>query len=181
MTRGEMQYYLKVIRKGYRALSGITALSNAVMLLLLVLPVFLLLVYEPADAWHDTSFTLSHFEYRYNRGGAVLDLYTTDDRRYVLNHNEREIGEQLTEGQQYQAVYSDDLFHDTIKGLADAQRAYINTDEMRAAHRAERVWFVALLIFSVSALILTNGLYIKCCIRGEKRKMRHHARRSRRR
>ena len=61
----------------------------------------------------------------------MLDLYTTDQRRYVLNHNDEEIRYQLKQGQHYSAVYSDDLFHDIIKGLKDSEYEYINVDEMR--------------------------------------------------
>lgn len=80
MTRGTMKYYLKIIREGYKDNSVFFGLPNFVMITLAGLFAFMLLVYEPANDWHETSFTLSRFEYRRVRGGAVLDLYTTDNR-----------------------------------------------------------------------------------------------------
>lgn len=179
MTRGEIKYYLKVIRKGYKDISALLGLANFVMIILVALFAFLLLVYEPANEWHNTTFTLSHFEYRYSRGGGVLHLYTTDNRHYALNHNEGEIRHQLKEGQQYKAVYSADLFHDIIKGLEDAECEYINADEMRKLHETERVRFVILLIFSVSFLIITNSLYANFCVREEKRRIQCRVRKRR--
>ena len=179
MTCGDVKYYLKVIRKGYKDISPLLALTNFVMIVLIGLLGLLLLVYEPADEWHNTTFTLSHFEYRYSRGGGVLYLYTTDNRSYALNHNEGEIRYQLKEGQQYKAVYSADLFHDVIKGLEDTEHQYINADEMRKSHEMERVWFVILLILSVSCVIIINSLYANFCVREEKRKIQRRLRKRR--
>lgn len=179
MTRGEVKYYLRVIRKGYKNIAPLLALTNFVMIVLIGLLGFLLLVYEPADEWHNTTFTLSHFEYRYSRGGGVLYLHTTDNRSYALNHNEEIIRYQLKEGQQYNAVYSADLFHDIIKGLEDAEHQYINADEMRKSHEMERVWFVVLLILSVSFLIIINSLYANFCIREEKGRIQRRVRKRR--
>ena len=40
MTRGEVKYYLKVIRKGYKNVSPPFVLTNFVILILVVLSVF---------------------------------------------------------------------------------------------------------------------------------------------
>ena len=166
MNRNTMQYYLKIVRKGYKTMPGILGLVTFVSLILSGLFAFVLLVYEPANEWHTTTFTLSHYEYRYSRGGGVLDLYTTDGRRYVLNQNEETIRYQLKEGQQYNAVYSDDFFHDIIKGLSDTEGEYLNADEMRKSHTTERLWFSILLVLCILILLISfvhfhNILYHK--------------------
>ena len=172
MTHGEVKYYLKVIRKGYRNISAPYGLASFVMIFLVGLFAFLLLVYEPANEWHNTTFILSHFEYRYvPRGGGVLDLYTSDGRHYALNHNEEEIRHQLKEGQQYLAVYSDDFFHDIIKGLKDADHEYINAAEMRKIHEKERFWFRTILVLCSFLLLLINSVYAISCIKKEKRRI----------
>lgn len=137
-------------------------------MVLVGLSTFLLLLYEPANKWHDTTFTLSHFEYHYARGGAILYLYTTDNRCYVLNHNAQEIRHQLKEGQQYKAVYSADFFHDIIKGLEDLEYEYINDDEMRKLHETERMWFKVVIIFCTSLLLILNSVYAISCVQEEK-------------
>jgi len=174
MTRGEVKYYFMVIRKGYKNITPPFVLTNFVILILVGLFAFLLLVYEPVNEWHDTTFTLSHFECRYaNRYSSepVLYLYTTNNRCYALNRNTGEIQHQLKEGQQYKAVYSADFFHDIIRGLEDVEHEYINPDEMRKSHETERTWFVVLLILSTSVLITVNSLYARFCVREEKRKI----------
>ena len=133
---------------------------------------FLLLVYEPANEWHTTTFTLSHYEYRSLRGVGVLDLYTTDGRCYALNQNEETIRYQLKEGQQYSAVYSDDFFHDIIKGLSDTEGEYLNADEMRKSHTTERLWFSILLVLCILILLISNSVYAISCIRVEEKKRR---------
>ena len=95
MNRNTMQYYLKIVRKGYNNISAPLGLATFVLLALAGLFAFVLLVYEPANEWHTTTFTLSRYEYRYSRGVGVLDLYTTDGRCYVLNQNEETIRYQL--------------------------------------------------------------------------------------
>ena len=167
-----MKYYLKIVRKGYQNIFAPLGLANFVFVALAGLFLFLLLVYEPANEWHTTTFTLSHYEYRYSRGGAVLDLYTTDSRRYVLNENEEIIRYQLKEGQQYHAVYSDDFFHDIIKGLSDTEGEYLNADEMRKSHITERFWFRVLLGLCVLLLLISNSIYAIFCIRAEEEKRR---------
>ena len=171
MTRGDVKYYRKVIGKGYKNSSPIWGLINSIIILLICLFAFLLLVYEPADEWHDTTFTLSYFEYRQSRGGGVLYLYTTDNRSFALNHNEREIRYQLKEGHQYSAVYSDDLFHDIIKGLEDAEQEYINAEDLRQRHQTERAWFVVFLILFIFVLIIINFLYANSCVREEQKRI----------
>ena len=168
MTREEVKYCLKVIRKGYKNISAPYGAANFVMIILLALFAFLLLVYEPVNEWHTTDFTLSHCEYRYSRGGAVLDLYTTDQRRYVLNHNDEEIRYQLKQGQHYSVVYSDDLFHDIIKGLKDSEYEYINVDEMRKLHETERFWYTAILVLLCFLFVLINIIYAISCIKENK-------------
>ena len=59
MTRGDMKYYLKVIRKGYKGISAHLGLTNFLMIVLVGLLGFVLLSYEAADEWHNTTFTLS--------------------------------------------------------------------------------------------------------------------------
>ena len=171
MTQDKIKYYLKVIRKGYKNIPASWGLANFVLIVLAGLFAFLLLNYEPANEWHDTTFTLSYAESRNTRGsGTVLDLYTTDKRHYVLNHNDEKIRPFLKSGQQYKAVYSDDLFHNIIKGLEDTEREYLNVDEMRKAFETERSWFARLLILSVLILLIINSVYTAFCICSEKRK-----------
>ena len=182
MTRGEVKYYLKVIRKGYKNVSPPFVLTNFVILILVGVSVFLLLVYEPANEWHATSFTLSHIECRFATrysSEPVLYLYTTDNRCYALNHNTGEIRYQLKEGQQYQAVYSADFSHDIIRGLEDVEYEYINADEMRKLHEAERTWFIILLILFVSVLITINYLYARYCVREERRRIQRRIKKRR--
>ena len=178
MTRGTMKYYLKIIREGYKDNSVFFGLPNFVMITLAGLFAFMLLVYEPANDWHETSFTLSRFEYRRVRGGAGLDLYTTDNRCYVLNHNDEEIRHKLKEGQQYNAVYSDNFFHDIIKGLTDAECEYLNADEMRKSHTTERFWFRVLLVLCVFLLLIFNSVYAISCVIAEEEKRRQSIRKS---
>ena len=172
MNRNTMKYYLKIVRKGYKNISAPLGLATFVLLALAGLFAFVLLVYEPANEWHTTTFTLSHYEYRYSRGGAVLDLYTTDSRRYVLNQNEETIRYQLKEGQQYNAVYSDDFFHDIIKGLSDTEGEYLNADEMRKSYTTERLWFSILLVLCILIPLISNLAYAISCIRDEEKKRR---------
>ena len=172
MNRNTMQYYLKIVRKGYKTMPGILGLVTFVSLVFAGLFAFVLLVYEPANEWHTTTFTLSRYEYRYSRGGGVLDLYTTDGRRYVLNQNEETIRYQLREGQQYHAVFSDDFFHDIIKGLSDTESEYLNADEMRKWYTTERLWFNILLVLCILILLISNSAYAISCIRDEEKKRR---------
>ena len=172
MNRNTMQYYLKIVRKGYKNISAPLGLATFALLALAGLFAFVLLVYEPVNEWHTTTFTLSRYEYRYSRGGGVLDLYTTDGRCYALNQNEETIRYQLKEGQQYNAVYSDDFFHDIIKGLSDAEGEYLNADEMRMSHTTERLWFSILLVVCILILLISNSVYAIFCIRTEEEKRR---------
>ena len=172
MNRNTMKYYLKIVRKGYKNISAPLGLANFVFVALAGLFLFVLLVYEPANDWHTTTFTLSRYEYRYSRGGGVLDLYTTDGRRYVLNQNEEIIRHQLKKGQQYHAVYSDDFFHDIIKGLSDTEGEYLNADEMRKSYTTERLWFSILLVLCILILLISNSAYAISCIRDEEKKRR---------
>ena len=176
MTRGTINYYFRIIRKGYKNISALLVLANFVLTVLAGLFLFLLLVYEPANEWHNTTFTLSHYDYRYTRYGGVLDLYTTDSRRYVLNQNDEIIRHQLKEGQQYHAVYSDDFLHDIIKGLSDVEREYLNADEMRKSHTAERLWFSVLLALCVFLLLLFNSIYAISCVKAAEEKRRQRIR-----
>ena len=54
MTREEVKYCLKVIRKGYKNISAPYGAANFVMIILLALFAFLLLVYETVNEWHTT-------------------------------------------------------------------------------------------------------------------------------
>ena len=105
-----------------------------------------------------------------------MDLYTTDKRHYVLNHNDEKIRPYLKSGQQYNAVYSDDLFHNIIKGLEDTEKKYLNVDEMREAFETERSWFARLLILSVSIWIIINSVYTAFYICSEKKKAKNRRR-----
>lgn len=151
---------------------GFLGLVTFVSLVFAGLFAFLLLVYEPANEWHTTTFTLSRYEYQYSRGGGVLDLYTTDNKCYGINQNEETIRYQLREGQQYNAVYSDDFFHDIIKGLSDTEGEYLNADEMRKSHTTERLWFSILLVLCILILLISNSAYAISCIRDEEKKRR---------
>ena len=168
-----MNYYFKIVRKSYsyKNIPALLGLANFLLLILAVLLVFLLLVYEPANEWHTTTFTLSHYEYRYSRG-AVLDLYTTDGRRYALNQNAETIRYQLKEGQLYHAVYSDDFFCDTVRGLTDTEGEYLNSDETKKLHTTERFWFHGLLRGCFLILLTANSLYAIFCVIEEEEKRR---------
>ncbi len=176
MNLGEIKYYLKVIRKSYKNISVPFWLANFVMIALAGVFAFLLVAYEPTDEWHTTTFTLSHFEYRYARGGSVLGIYTTDNRRFALNHHAGEIRHQLKDGQQYKAVYSNDLFHDIIKGLEDTECEYLSTDEMRELHRIERVWFSCIVVINISLLLILNSAYAISSVQEEKRRIQSRIR-----
>ena len=172
MNRKTMQYYLKIVRKGYKTMPGILFLVTFVSLILAGLFAFVLLVYEPANDWHTTTFTFSRYEYRYSRGVPVLDLYTTDNKCYVINQNVETIRHQLREGRQYHAVFSDDFFHDIIKGLSDTEGEYLNADEMRKSYTTERLWFSILLVLCILILLISNSVYAISCIRDEEKKRR---------
>jgi len=175
MTRGDMKYYLKVIRKGYKGISARLGLTNFLMIVLVGLLGFVLLSYEAADEWHNTTFTLSYFECSYSgrySSEPVIYLYTTDGRNYALNHNTTELRKLLKEGQEYQAVYSADLFHDIIRGLEDADRQYLNAEVMRKSSETERVWLIGFLILIGSLLVIINSVYAISCIRVEEKKRR---------
>ena len=173
MTRGDMKYYLKVIRKGYKGISVRLGLAHFMMIVLVGLLGFVLLSYEPADEWHNTTFTLSYFECSYSgrySSEPVIYLYTTDGRNYALNHNTTELRNLLKEGQKYQAVYSADLFHDIIRGLEDADRQYLNAEVMRNSSEKERVWLIVFLILVASLSAIINSVYAISCIREEEKK-----------
>ena len=172
MNRNTMQYYLKIARKVYKTMPGILGLVTFVSLILAGLFAFVLLVYEPTNEWHTTTFTLSHYECRDLRGVPVLDLYTTDNKCYVINENVETIRHQLREGRQYHAVFSDDFFHDIIKGLSDTESEYLNADEMRKWYTTERLWFNILLVLCILILLISNSAYAISCIRDEEKKRR---------
>ena len=172
MNRNTTKYYLKIVRNGYKTMPGILGLVTFVSLILAGLFAFVLLVYEPANDWHITTFTLSRYEYRYSRGVPVLDLYTTDNKCYVINQNVETIRHQLREGQQYHAVYSDNFFHDIIEGLSDTEGEYLNADEMRKSYTTERLWFSILSVLGILILLISNSVYAISCIRVEEKKRR---------
>lgn len=171
MDIGQLKYDLGVVRKGYRQLSGILWTANFLLLLLAGCFTFLLLAYEPSSGWHSTVFTLDQMDYRYTRSGGVLDLYTTDGRRFVVNQNDEAIQHQLVVGQTYSAVYSDDLFHDILQSLSDGSTEYLNLETSVAEYQsASRIaWILAIACWS--ALVLLNVLYSTQCIREERRRM----------
>ena len=172
MNRNTTKYYLKIVRKGYKTMPGILGLVTFASIALAGLFAFVLLVYEPANDWHTTTFTLSRYEYRSSRGVPVLDLYTTDNKCYVINQNVETIRHQLREGQQYHAVYSDNFFYDIIKGLSDTEGEYLNADEMRKSHTTERLWSSILLVLCILILLISNFVYAISCIRAEEKKRR---------
>ena len=173
ISRGKAKDYFKIIRKGYKNIPAAYGLMNFAFIALAGLFAFLLLIYEPASQWHNTSFALSRIEYRYSRGIGGLYLYTTDGKQFWLNQNEEEIQYQLNEGQQYDAVYSDDLFYDTIQGLKDADREYINADEMRQSYEREHFWLSGVFLICLFLLLTVNAIYVISCIRREKTVPRH--------
>ena len=172
MNRNTTKYYLKIVRKGYKTMPGILGLVTFASIALAGLFAFVLLVYEPANDWHTTTFTFSRYEYRYSRGVPVLDLYTTDNKCYVINQNVETIRHQLREGQQYNAVYSDDFFYDIIKGLSDTESEYLNADEMGRSYTTERLWFSILLVLCILIPLISNSAYAISCIRDEEKKRR---------
>ena len=127
-----------------------------------------------AEATHEkriTSFVLQSTKYRYSRGGGVLDIYTTDGRRFVINHNEETIRYQLVEGATYNAIYSDDFFHDTIKALDDNKTELLSiTDTKRDFHK-ERVFLFSGVGISLVLAIFINGFYSISCVKEERKRM----------
>lgn len=171
MDIGQLKYDLCVVRKGYRQLSGILWTANFLLLLLANLFTFLLLAYEPSSDWHSTVFTLDQMDYRYTRSGGVLDLYGTDGRRFVLNQNDEVLQHELTIGQTYSAVYSDDLFYDTIQSLSDGSTEYLNLETSVAKYQSSSriAWILAIACWA--ALGLLNVLYSTQCIKEERRRI----------
>ena len=171
MDIGQLKYDLRVVRRGYRQLSGILWTANLILLLLAGLFTFLLLAYEPSSDWHSTVFTLDCMNYRHTRIGGVLDLYATDGRCFVVNQNDEAIQHQLVVGQTYSAVYSDDLFHNILQSLRDGSTEYLNLEASVSEYQsASRIaWILAIACWS--ALVLLNVLYSAQCIREEHRRM----------
>ena len=171
MDIGQLKYDLRVVRRGYRQLSGILWTANLILLLLAGLFTFLLLAYEPSSDWHSTVFTLDCMNYRHTRIGGVLDLYATDGRCFVVNQNDEAIQHQLVVGQTYSAVYSDDLFHNILQSLRDGSTEYLNLEAPVSEYQsASRIaWILAIACWS--ALVLLNVLYSAQCIREEHRRM----------
>lgn len=171
MDVGQLKYDLRVVRRGYRQLSGILRTANLLLLLLAGLFTFLLLAYEPSSDWHSTVFTLDCMNYRYTRSGGVLDLYATDGRCFVVNQNDEAIQHQLVVGQTYSAVYSDDLFHDILQSLHDGTTEYLNLEASVNKYRisCRIAWILAIVFWA--ALVLLNVLYSAQCIREEHRRM----------
>lgn len=172
MDVGQLKYDLRVVRRGYRQLSGVLWTANILLVLLAGCFTFLLLAYEPSSAWHSTVFTLDYMNYRHTRSGGVLDLYTTDGRRFVLNQNDEVLRDELVIGQTYSAVYSDDLFHDILQSLHDGSTEYLNLETSVAEYQsASRIaWILAIACWA--ALVLLNVLYSAQCIKEERRRMR---------
>jgi len=170
MARKITQRQLKMLRKAVKAPSLCLVLVNFVCIVAAISSLVGLLVIEPANKWHTTTFTLSYYEYRYipsgRFGDVVLNLYTTDNRRYVLNRNEEIICDQLKEGHTYDVVYSS---NDAIKGLSDAENEYLNADEMRKANTVERFWLFVVLVSSVVIFLISNSVHIICCTRTAKK------------
>lgn len=178
MDVGQLKYDLRVVRRGYRQLSGILRTANLLLLLLAGLFTFLLLAYEPSSDWHSTVFTLECMNYRYTRSGGVLDLYATDGRCFVVNQNDEAIQHQLVVGQTYSAVYSDDLFHDILQSLRDGSTEYLNLEASVNKYRisCRIAWILAIACWS--ALVLLNVLYSAQCIREEHRRMLSYQKRT---
>ncbi len=168
----QLKYDLKVVRKGYKDISPILGLTNFILLTVVCLFAFLLLNYESAKDWHTTSFVLQSTEYRYSRGGGVLDLHTTDGRVFVLNQNEEVIRYQLQEGSTYVAVYSDDLLHDTIKALSDDGTELLNIAVTEAKFHKDRAFMLIVMVVSSSVTIFINVIFSLFCIQEERRRMR---------
>ena len=171
MDIGQLKYDLRVVRRGYRQLSGILWMANLLLLLLAGLFTFLLLAYEPSSDWHSTAFTLDYMDYRHTRSGGVLDLYAADGRCFVVNQNDEAIQHQLVVGQTYSAVYSDDLFHNILQSLRDGSTEYLNLEASVNKYRISNriAWILAIACWS--ALVLLNVLYSAQCIREEHRRM----------
>ena len=167
MARKITQRQFKMLRKACRVPSVCLVLVNFACVVAAISSLVALLVTEPANKWQTTTFTLSYYEYRYipfaGRGGqVVLDLYTTDNKCYVLNRNEEIICDQLKEGQTYDAVCSS---NNTITGLSDAENEYLNADEMRKANTVERFWLFVVLVSCVVILLISNSVHLICCAR----------------
>lgn len=172
MEKWQIKYDLRVVRKAYRQLSGVLWTANILLLLLAGCFTFLLLAYEPSSDWHSTAFTLDYMNYRHTRSGGVLDLYTTDGRRFVVNQNEEALQHELAVGQTYSAVYSDDLFHDILQSLHDGSTEYLNLETSVNKYRisCRIAWILAIACWA--ALVLLNVLYSAQCIKEEHRRMR---------
>ena len=174
MNCNEVRYHLKVIRKGYKNISVKLLMTNVLMVFVCAVLVLFWLE-EPADEWHTTTFTLSHFEYRHTRFSGSLVLFTTDDREYRLSDyfgEIRGIKHQLIEGQQYMAIYSERLSTKFIRGLEDEELVYINVDESRAFDTKRRLWVTVLAVGYMFFCLIQNLVFAISCVRKtEKRRI----------
>lgn len=174
MDMNQIKYDIKVIRKGYKNFSAICGLVNFGFLAIICLFSFALLVYEPSADWHMTSFVLQSTEYRYLRGGGVLDIYTTDGRRFALNQNEETIRDQLVDGLTYDAVYSDDFFYDTIRALSDDETEYLSITDTKNKFQKERVFLFSGTAISLTLDIFINVIYSVSCVKNERKRMKRY-------
>ena len=171
MDINQLKYDIKVIRRGYKNISAIFVLTGFCLLVIICLFTFLLVIYEPSSDWHTTSFVLQSTEYRYSRGGGVLDIYTTEGRRFVINHNEETIRYQLVEGSTYNAIYSDDFFHDIIKALDDDKTELLSITDTKSDFHKERIFLFSGVGISLVLAMLINGFYSISCVKEERKRM----------
>lgn len=170
----QAKYYWKVVRRGYKEISLWIWLLNLIFLIICAVSTFLLLAYEPVEDWHHTSFILESSEYRYVKGGAVLDIYTNDGREFVINVNEDNVAKHLEKGQIYSAVYSDDRFHDIIKALSCGENELLSIEYTSKNYRRDRLIWMSSAIISFLLIILANAFCVVCIIKEDKRRIRKY-------
>ena len=170
-----IKYEAAVVRRAYKQIfrDPIFCLTNVVLLVLFAMSVFLLLVYEPYSHWQETSFVLSGTNYRYSRGGAVLDLYTEDGRSFALNRDEGEIRYQLDIGKKYRAVYSDDLSGFIIRSMSDHETEYLNLEESIRVYKRDTMLWIATAVASLFFVALFNVLFVRAILLKERKRMRN--------
>lgn len=176
MDKGQIQHDFQICCRAVRNTPPWLLLANFCLILIFLTSFFILRVYEPPSQWHETSFVLAETEYRAIKGGAVLDLYTTDGRRFVLNRNDEEIRNVLKLSERYYAVYSDDYFHDIIQALEDEERVYLDLEESMGQYYNNKLLFTSVASVCLFVLVICNGIYVAGCIREERQRMRVRSR-----
>lgn len=178
MDKGQFLYDCKVIRRAYRDVwkDPIFGLIIFILTCLFLTSLFLILVHEPADRWHETSFVLDRMNLRSTgRTGYVLDLYTSDGRIFVVNRNEDIIYGQLQPGNRYSGVYSDDFLHNILQEMHDEEREYVDLASAQRESSISFAVFYGTLLVTGTLLLVLNCIFIMERIKLERKRMKRFA------